>query len=337
MRAAVTTGPHHIEVTDVPNPIPEPDDAVVDVGAVGLCGTDLHMWAGERHDTGFPLRQGHEIGGTISALPAYYTGSLRVGDTVTVNPSLPCGDCRPCVRGSWWACRQFRSIGNQLPGGLAEQVVVPVGQLHAAPGLSAAEAALCEPFSIASMAISRAQLRGDERVVVIGGGPIGLAVTLCAVVAGHEVLVTDPLPARRDFAKSLGAALSSEPGEQLTQVVGQWTRGAGADVAVEASGTGAGLEDAVATTGSAGRVVVVGVTSNNLLVPVPRLLFDGVTIVGARGGMFPQALGVVTSHRDLVARFISRTFPLEHSQDAFDHAVEHAAGIVKVLVEVAGP
>jgi threonine dehydrogenase-like Zn-dependent dehydrogenase len=331
MRAAVTSGPGRIAVESVPDPEPGPGEAVLTVGAVGLCGTDLHMYLGERHDTGFPLRQGHEVGGTVAELPRGYAGPLRVGQTVTVDPAIPCGRCRPCLRGRWPACRSFRALGVALPGGLAEQVVVPVGQLHAADGLSAVEAALVEPFSIAAMAVARAELTGGERILVAGGGPIGLAVTVCAVAAGHPVLVCDPLPSRRALAAELGASRTCAP-DELAEIVADWTGGAGADVVVEASGTRSALDSAVANVGAGGRLVVVGVAAHDLVVPVPRILFDGVTVVGARAGLFPQALAVVAARRQEVARFASATYPLAEVADAFTHAVERPAEVVKVLV-----
>lgn len=330
MRAAVTTAPGVIAVQTVPDPEPGPGDAVVDVGAVGLCGTDLHMYLGERHDTGFPLRQGHEVGGTVAALPRGYRGPLRVGQTVTVDPALPCGRCRPCLRGSWPACRAFRALGVALPGGLADQVVVPVGQLHDADGLTATEAALVEPFSIAASALARAELRGDERLLVVGAGPIGLAITVSAVASGRLVMVTDPLPARRALARDLGADAVADPA--AAGALEQWTSGTGADVVFEASGSRSGLDASLAAVGAGGRLVVVGVAAHDLTVPVPRVLFDGITIVGARAGRFPEALRTVADRRDAVARFVSATYPLAEVEPAFRHAIDRPADTVKVVV-----
>ncbi|GAA4845682.1 zinc-binding dehydrogenase [Pseudonocardia benzenivorans] len=331
MRAAVTTGPRDIRVETVAEPDPGPGDAVVDVGTVGLCGTDLHMYLGERHDTGFPLRQGHEVGGTLTSLPRGYDGPLQVGDTVTINPAIPCGRCRPCTRGRWPACTSFRALGVALPGGLAEQVVAPVGQLFGAPGLTPTEAALVEPFSIAAMAVARAELRGDERIAIVGAGPIGLAVTVCAAAAGHEILVSDPVAGRRALAAELGAARVVDPLAE-PGAVADWSHGEGADVAFEASGTRPGLESALGAVGNGGRLVVVGVAAHDLVVPVPKVLFEGVTIVGARAGLFPEALAVVGAQREAVARFVSATYPLDDVAAAFDHAITGAAEIVKVLV-----
>jgi L-gulonate 5-dehydrogenase len=332
MRAAVTTGPRRIQVETVADPDPGPGDAVVDVGTVGLCGTDLHMYLGERHDTGFPLRQGHEVGGTLAALPRGYDGPLQVGQTVTINPAIPCGVCRPCRRGAWPACTSFRALGVALPGGLADQVVAPVGQLFGAPGLTTTEAALVEPFSIAAMAVSRAELHGDERIAVVGAGPIGLAITVCAAAAGHDVLVSDPVASRRALAAELGAARVADPAVD-PDAVADWSHGERADVAFEASGSRPGLDAALAAVGRGGRLVVVGVAAHDLVVPVPRVLFEGVTIVGARAGLFPEALEIVAARRSAVARFASRTYPLGEVAEAFGYAVDHARDVVKVMVE----
>jgi threonine dehydrogenase-like Zn-dependent dehydrogenase len=327
VRAAVTTGPGVIGIEDVPDPEPGPGDAVVTVGAVGLCGTDLHMYLGERHDTGFPLRQGHEVGGTVEALPRGYAGPLRVGQTVAVDPAVPCGECRPCLRGSTPACRAFRALGVALAGGLAERVAVPVGQLYAADGLSAVEAALVEPFSIAAMALARAELRGDERVAVLGAGPIGLALTVGLVAGGHEVLVVDPVASRRALASALGTDRVAGAAE----AVENWTGGEGADTVFEASGSCAGLKTSLAATGAGGRLVVVGLSAHELLLPVPTLLFDQVTVTGARAGLFPEALALVRAHRQAAARLVTATLPLDEVAAAFTRALS-AEDAVKVIL-----
>jgi threonine dehydrogenase-like Zn-dependent dehydrogenase len=220
-----------------------------------------------------------------------------------------------------------------LPGGLAEQVAVPVGQLHDAGELTAVEAALAEPFSIAAMALARAELLGDELLLVTGAGPIGLAITVSAAARGHAVLVTDPVPTRRALAVELGAAHAVDPtAPDAADEIRERTAGAGPDVVFEASGTAPGLAGSLAALGNGGRLVVVGVAAHDLVVPVPRVLFDGVTVVGARAGLFPEALRVVTAQRTAVARFAGRTFPLDDVAAAFAYAIEHTRDVVKVLV-----
>jgi L-gulonate 5-dehydrogenase len=181
------------------------------------------------------------------------------------------------------------------------------------------------------MAVARAELRGDERIAIVGAGPIGLAVTVCAAAAGHEILVSDPVAGRRALAAELGATRVVDPLAE-PGAVADWSHGEGADVAFEASGTRPGLESALGAVGNGGRLVVVGVAAHDLVVPVPKVLFEGVTIVGARAGLFPEALAVVGAQREAVARFVSATYPLDDVAAAFDHAITGAAEVVKVLV-----
>src|SRR3954454_11131699 len=172
MRAAVTVDRYRIELQEVAGPEPADDEALLRVGAVGLCGTDLHMWAGERAGGGFPLRQGHEIGAVVERLPADGSGAhLSVGDVVAVDPSVPCGGCATCRRGDWPSCPRFTAYGVARPGGLAEAMAVPVDHLHPVPGVSVEVAALVEPVSVAAMALQRAGARPGERMVVLGAGP----------------------------------------------------------------------------------------------------------------------------------------------------------------------
>lgn len=336
MRAAVTVDRCRIELEDVAEPEPATGEALLRVGAVGLCGTDLHMWAGERTGVGFPLRQGHEIGAVVERLPADGSGDhLRVGDIVAVDPSVPCGACRACRRGEWPACAAFTAYGVTLPGGLAERIAVPAAHLHAVPDASPELAALVEPVSVAAMALHRSRARRGDRMVVLGAGPIGLALVICAGVAGVDVLVADPLQARLQVALELGAeAVVDVAADDLTASVRRWTGGGGADSVVEASGSARAVRDAPALVGRGGRLVVVGLGDGAVTVPVPRLLFEGISVTGSRAGLFPAAVEVVRRRPADVLRLVSHRFPFAAVGRAFEHAHDRPASTVKVLVEL---
>lgn len=334
MRAAVTVDRCRVELRDVPEPRPADDELLLRVVAVGLCGTDLHMWAGERDGVGFPLRQGHEIGAVVEQLPAGGSAAgLAVGDVVAVDPSFPCGTCRVCRRGDWPACARFTALGVARPGGLAELVAVPADHVHAVPGVPAEAAALVEPVSIAAMALRRSGLRAGERLVVLGAGPIGLGLVLCATAAGIGVLVADPLPSRLAVATALGADAVVDPsGGRLDSAVRGWTGGDGADAVVEASGAGPAVRAALPLVGLGGRLVVVGLGSDEIRVPVSRLLFDGIEVTGSRAGLFPEAARVVADRPEAVLRLVSHRFPLSAVGEAFTQAHDRPGETVKVLV-----
>ncbi len=334
MRAPVTVSRCRVELIDVPEPVPAPAEALVRVVAVGLCGTDVHMWTGERTGVGFPLRQGHEIAGVVEQLPA--DGSARhltPGDVVAVDPCFPCGRCRVCRRGEWPSCALFTAYGVARAGGLTEAMAVPADHLHRVDDVPAEIAALVEPVSVAAMALRRSGAVAGDRIVVFGAGPIGLGVLLCARQAGITVLLADLLPDRLTAARELGADVVHDVSTaDLAAAVAEWTSGEGADAVIEASGSTQALGEAVGLVGRAGTVVVVGLNDAELLVPVPRLLFDGIRVTGSRAGLFPAAVAVVSAQPEAAARLVSHRFPLGSVAAAFSHAHDQAGTSRKVLV-----
>ena len=202
MRALRWDGPGEVHAVDVPPPEPGEGWALVDVAYTGLCGTDLHICSGH-HPRAVPgLVLGHEMSGTLAA----DAGDLARGTRVVVNPLLSCGHCATCLAGRPHTCANLRLLGIDAPGGAAEQVAVPEGSLVPLPAdADLAAAAFAEPLAVAVRAVRRSRLALGEDAVVVGAGPVGLAVALCARQAGAgSVLVVETGPARREVAAGLG-------------------------------------------------------------------------------------------------------------------------------------
>jgi threonine dehydrogenase-like Zn-dependent dehydrogenase len=211
VKALVLTAPGTVELLDVPEPDPAPGDVMIQVRAVGICGSELHgaLRPGFRKP---PLIMGHEFAGISAA-----------GEAVVINPILSCGHCVECQRGLRHICRERKIIGVHRPGGFAEQVAVPASALHPAPpGLPWEAAALIEPAANAVHAWSRAGGAlgaggaTSARVAVIGCGAIGMLCVAAALSGGAErVDVSDLSPARLAAAQRLGATAAgrSLPGE----------------------------------------------------------------------------------------------------------------------------
>ena len=187
--------------------------------AVGICGSDFHLFSG---DVGalsgardfFPRVQGHEVSALVEDVgdpgdagntDAGDGRGVKEGDRVAIWPLLPCGHCYPCRVGRPNVCIKFRLVGVHLDGGLAERLEVPAGLVFGVGDLDPDSASFVEPASVAVHALARARLQPGEQVVVFGAGPIGLATLVAAVSQGARVLSVDPLASRRDLAKRLGA------------------------------------------------------------------------------------------------------------------------------------
>ncbi|HEX3614211.1 MAG TPA: alcohol dehydrogenase catalytic domain-containing protein [Sporichthyaceae bacterium] len=267
MRAIVFQAPGQVALTTVPDPVLLADtDALVQVRAAGICGTDLHVTGGHVTGMGPGTVLGHEFVGTVVAAGSALR-RVGVGTEVGSGDFTACGVCWWCDRGSHWHCphRQFFGTGTvfgpELPGAQAEFVRVPFADTVLSPlphGVSDAAALLVgDNLATGWIACQDGGVRPADVVAVIGGGPVGQLVSLCAQVIGAAaVVVADPVGERRELARSNGA-IGADPAE-LNIVLDELTDGRGADVVIEAVGIPVGLESALDAVRKGGTVVSVG-------------------------------------------------------------------------------
>lgn len=339
MRAAVTFGPHDLRLVDQPMPEPGPGEALVRVERVGVCGSDLHLYHGTHPYRLYPRIQGHEFSGEVVGLGSGVSEPVRLGDRVAVEPLLPCGDCYPCRIGRRNCCTRLKVIGAHVDGAFREFIAVPVSTLYPVNDLDPELAALVEPMSIGVQAVDRGAVASEEQVVVFGAGPIGQAVCLAAVDRGARVLVIDRLPARLALAMHLGAEQTLVAGEDdPAGAVREWTRGDGPPVVVDAVGAPAVVRACFDLAASAGRVVVVGLSDQEVSLPIIDFTRKELTILGSRNnaGLFGEAIDLVRRHRDRVERLVTHRYPLAQVPEAIDFAAEHPAEVEKVMIVVAG-
>jgi (R,R)-butanediol dehydrogenase / meso-butanediol dehydrogenase / diacetyl reductase len=323
MSVLVWAGGHQAGVTTRPRPDAGDGWVLVDVAYCGLCGTDLHICAGEHPRARPGIVIGHEISGRLHA----DTGELPAGTKVVVDPLLPCGTCRTCLSGRPHTCATLRLLGIDLPGGAAEQVAVPADRLVPVPdGADLRRLAFAEPLAVAVRAVRRSGLVVGEEVTIAGAGPIGLAVAACARLAGAgRVLVAEPAPGRRRLAAELGF----EAVESLATGAAEVVFDAAAHPAVAA-----GLAEAV---GPGGRVVLVGIYGAPAALDLQALAFKEVTVIGTRvysRDDLRVATAMVADGRFDPGPLITRSVPLADAASAVDDL--RAGREVKVLVEGSG-
>ena len=258
MRAVVLSEERpKLELVELPDPAPAAGEALIRVTGCGICGSDLHV-ATAVAPAGMTF--GHEIAGVVEATgPGVQPDGWRVGDTVAVRPFTGCGRCAHCLRGRADHCDSFALLGLGRPGGFAELVVAQADEVYALPAaVTGVEQALVEPMAIACRAVRRGGLGPADTVVVLGAGPIGLAIVAWARHLGVEAItVSDPSASRRALAERMGATRTFDPFvDELELLEVTMT---GASVVFECTGRPGMIRQAMDIAAVDGRVVVVGV------------------------------------------------------------------------------
>jgi threonine dehydrogenase-like Zn-dependent dehydrogenase len=342
LRAAVTREKGRIEVADIPEPgEPGAGQALVRPEAVGICGSDFHLLAGELethelYGPQFPRIQGHEVAASVEAVGPGCPEHLQPGRRVAIYPLTSCGECYACRAGRLNVCANFKLIGIHVDGGLQERFVVPAAQLFDVGDQDALTAAFVEPVSIAVQAVRRARVAPGERVVVLGAGPIGQAISLVVKERGATVLLVDRLPSRLELGRANGAEpLDFSAVEDTVARAVEWSGGEGPAVVFDATGEPAAIRDGVDMVAPAGRVVVVGISHKEVTLRVgafteKEIDLLGSTICGAE--QFAEAVDVVGRNRAAVEQLVSRQFGLEEAPEAMQYAMDNPADVMKVVV-----
>jgi L-iditol 2-dehydrogenase len=255
--SAVWYGVGDLRLEEQPLPPLGPTDVLVEIVACGLCATDLHLLDGSIPLYKPPKVLGHEIGGLVRAVGEQVT-HVAPGDAVALDTSVSCGACFYCHEGYPFACPTRVSVA----AGLAGYTVVPRSVVYKLPpGVDPATGALAEPLSCALHAVERGGVRAASRVAIVGGGALGLLVLQLARLEGATLaVVSDPDPGRRALAEQLGATHTVDPTQQdLKTVTDGLTEGRGVDVAFEAVGAEATVEQAITLARFGGTIVLMGV------------------------------------------------------------------------------
>ncbi len=314
MRAIVLDHPGTFRVAEVPDPAPRPTEVVVKVDCCGICGTDLHILAGEFPPTPYPITPGHEFAGVIVARGADAKPDLPEGTRVAVDPSIYCGWCRKCRAGRGNLCENWAAIGDTVDGAFAEYVAVPAVSAYRLPDhLDGQYGAMAEPLSCAVHGLRRLGPVMGSSAVLVGAGTMGLLLLQLLVHAGAgPVAVVDRIASRLDIARKLGAAQAVQDAAELD--------GARFEVAVDATGVPAAIETAIGLLDRGGRMLVFGVSPAEAAIRVSpfRVYNDELTIVGSMAVLrsFGAAVDLLSSGAVDARALLSEPLPLEQFGEA---------------------
>jgi L-iditol 2-dehydrogenase len=344
MKALVLREYNRLEYTEAPRPDTAPDEVLVQVKAVGICGSDVHGLDGSTGRRIPPLIMGHEAAGVIAEVGADVTGWRR-GQRVTFDSTLYCGRCHLCNQRFINLCDSRQVLGVSCEefrrdGAFAYYVSVPARVLYQLPDdLPFEQAAMVEPVSVAVHGVSRLPLRGGEIAVVIGAGVIGLlAIQALRAQGCGRVIAVDVDEGRLDMARQLGAdeVVVSSTSRQLAPLgeVRKLTGGRGAEVVFEAVGLPATVNLAVECACKGGAVVQVGNVSPTAEIPLQLLVSRQISLFGSAAscGEYPDCLDLMRRGVIKVEPLISAVAPLSEGAEWFDRLRKREAGLVKVIL-----
>ncbi len=335
MKAAYYAGNRKIFLGDSPLIPPGPEEVRLQVVYCGICGTDLHIFKGGMDKrVSIPQVIGHEMVGEIVELGPNVK-RWAIGDRVVVRPLAPCGNCPACQSGFSHICYNLKFLGIDTPGAFQGSWTVPAYTLHRIPAhLPIDEAALIEPLAVACHDIRRGEVKPGEEVVVIGGGPIGLLISLVAAQEGAKVLVAEINPFRLKLARELGLEAINPQEIDLAALVNKRTAGTGADVVFEVSGSAQGATLMTQLGRARGRIVIVAIFGEMTKVDLFRFFWRELHLCGARvyePSDFERAISLTASRTLPLTKLISAKRPLREVGQALEE-IENNANLMKILI-----
>lgn len=338
MRAIVMQAPFELGLEEREIPTPQPGEVLIQTRANGICGSDLHYFHGTHPYRKYPMYPGHEGTGRVAALGEGVAG-FDVGDTVVIEPLIPCGYCYPCRVNKPNCCSNMKMVGLTIPGSLSEYFVVPTAGLYKVPkDMPSHLAALVEPFSIGFQAVARPDVQANEFVAVIGAGPIGIATLAAAKQRGARVAIMDLLDSRLALAQSFGADVIINSKEQNpAEILHEWTNSDMPGVVIEAVGGPRTIELAIQLAADGGRVVIVGVTEKPAEIRGVDLTRKELTVYGSRNNLhqFQNTIDYITANAPVVEKMVTQIFPLDKTGEAFDLARLHPEQVAKIIIHIA--
>jgi threonine dehydrogenase-like Zn-dependent dehydrogenase len=338
MKALSLNSPGHVEIIDIPEPRPGPEEVIVQVGYVGLCGSDLNAYRGISPMVSYPRIIGHEVGGAIAAAGSRVPGHLHPGVRVTLSPYSHCGACPACRAGRTNACVHNETLGVQRDGALCERISIHCSKLYPSDSLSLRELALAEPLSVGYHATQVGCVTDQDCVLVLGCGAVGLGAIAAAASLGARVIALDVQQEKLGLARALGAAevvnsAAGDAGESIAAL----TDGLGPAVVIEAAGSPITYRLALDSVSAVGRVVCIGYASQPVELDTKLIVRKELGLFGSRNalGELAAVIEMLASRDRPFASMISRIVPLEEAGQALAAWDAAPATVTRILVQIA--
>jgi L-iditol 2-dehydrogenase len=331
--------PLEIVIEQVEEPKPGKGQVQVYVRTCGICGSDVHAYHGKHPFITLPIPIGHEFSGVVSAIGDGVV-NVTLGQRVTVEPSLTCGQCYNCRHGRYNICDRLRVVGCNAPGAMADYVVVPAERVIPIPdALTFSQAATVEPAAVGLHAVRRGRVGSQERLLVLGAGTIGLLTAQAAKVEeGAEVLIADYVASRLTLARQLGVDYICDLSQESLDAAVSKVFGADrADVIIECVGVEDAILSAIKVARKGSRIVVAGVHPGTAATPMGLVQDRELELIGTITYLrndFERTIELIEQGKIKVEPLITHVFPLRQVAKAFQLIDQDKTKAVKVHIEV---
>jgi alcohol dehydrogenase len=341
MRAIQLEKPHCFRVIEVSEPpAPGPDEALVRVHRVGICGTDFGGFLGKMPYFSYPRIPGHELGVEVVAIGESVT-NVRVGQRGSVEPYLNCQQCYSCRCGHTNCCESNQTLGVHCDGGLRPRFLIPARKLHISDKLNFEQLALVETLAIGCHAVNRGQPRQNEHVLVIGAGPIGLSAIEFSRVSGAKTIVMDMNEARLDFVRQRmripDTIVARNDGAELKQLI-ELTNGQLADVVIDATGNHRSMSQALNYCAFGGRLVYVGITQEAVSFPHAAVMHRReLSVMASRNALpddFTRIIKLIEDGQLDTKPWITHRADFDEMIQVFPTWIQPETGVIKAIVKV---
>jgi 2-desacetyl-2-hydroxyethyl bacteriochlorophyllide A dehydrogenase len=339
MQALRLQSPQQFSLVDLPDaPPPGAGEALVRVHRVGICGTDISAYLGKMPFVTYPRILGHELGVEVVAVGDRVT-NVKTGDHCSVEPYLNDPASYASRRGRPNCCERLQVLGVHIDGGMRPYFSLPARKLHVSTQLSFEQLALVETLAIGCHAVARSGLTTDDTCLVIGAGPIGLASMEFVRLTGAKMIVLDVSSQRLEFCRRVMRVENTiQPSDKLESQLKQLCDGHLPDVVIDATGSSQSMSAAFGLIAPGGRLVFVGITTDEVRFRHPTFHRPEGTLICSRNalpGDFTRIIGLIESGQIDTQPWITHRTLLAELPEAFPTYLRPETGVVKALVEVA--
>lgn len=337
MKQAIMTTPGHIEYVQAEIPAVGADQIRVRMNRIGVCGSDIHVWHGKHPYTSYPVVQGHEVSCTVVEVGADVT-DYKVGDHVTIQPQVVCGECYPCTHGLYNDCNTLKVMGFQTTGMASEFFVTEAAKAVKLPdGMSFDHGAMIEPLAVAAHAVKRYGDVNGKNAVVVGGGPIGNLTAQALKAGGANVIITEVSAYRLDAARKCGLKAYNPMEISLQDAILEAFGSDGADVIYECIGNPKTLKEEIDIARKGSEIIVVGVVPDLCSVDMGFVQDHELTIKGSamyRTEDYIEAIRLVDAGLIEFDTLITHHISFDKYEDAYYLIEEQKDKAMKVMIDM---